>query len=41
MNEIIFFHTFLYFCKRMRNQLDILPLDHLFLNIKKRDEFDF
>ena len=31
----------LYFCNRMQRSGNILPLNRLFLNIKKRDEFNF
>lgn len=32
---------YLYLCKRMERGKDIQPINALFLNIKKRDEFDF
>ena len=37
----LFFGRFSYLCKRMRMQVNISPLNRLFLNIKKRDEFVF
>ena len=37
----LFFRRFPYLCKRMRMQVNISPLNRLFLNIKKRDEFVF
>ena len=35
------FYIILYFCNRMQRSGNILPLNRLFLNIKKRDEFNF
>lgn len=46
VSMLFFINTFdsqiiLYFCNRMLRSGNILPLNGLFLNIKKRDEFNF